>query len=142
MEAHFAVGGGLQRGVGQRAHFHEPLVGEIRLEDRAAAVAVADGVGVRLRGVEEFLLAQFLQQRLAAFEAVHARVFAGVLVHRAVLVHDVDLREVVAQAHLEVGRVVRGRDLDRAGAEFRVHRVVGDDRDLALDDRQHQRSGR
>ena len=44
-------------------------------------------------------------------------------------VEDVDQRQVVALADLEVVEVVRGRDLHRAGALLRVGIVVGDDRD-------------
>ncbi len=44
-------------------------------------------------------------------------------------VQDVDQRQVVALADLEVVEVVGGRDLHRARALFRVGVVVGDDRD-------------
>ena len=40
-----------------------------------------------------------------------------------------------ALGDLEVGRVVCGRDLHRAGAERRVDRLVGDDRQLTTEDR-------
>ena len=36
----------------------------------------------------------------------------------------------MAQADLEVGLVVRGRDLERAGAELLVDGGIGDDRNL------------
>ncbi|SKT40394.1 Uncharacterised protein [Mycobacteroides abscessus subsp. abscessus] len=42
------------------------------------------------------------------------------------------------QPDLEVVRVVRGRDLDRTGAEFRIDMVVSDDRDAAVLERVRQ----
>jgi hypothetical protein len=54
----------------------------------------------------------------------------------AVLVHDRDAGQVVPAADLEVVRVVRRGDLDRAGAEFRVHMLVGHDRDPPVRQRQ------
>src|SRR5256885_17101052 len=42
--------------------------------------------------------------------------------------HGAD-RQAVALPDLEVDRVVTGRDLDDAGAELGVHRLVGDDPD-------------
>ena len=54
----------------------------------------------------------------------------------SVLVHDVDLRQVVAQAGLEVIGIVRRRHLHRAGAELRIRQLVGDDRNLPIHQRQ------
>ena len=54
----------------------------------------------------------------------------------AALVHDGQVRQVVALADLEVVRVVRRGHLDRAGAERRVDVLVGDDRDAAAGQRQ------
>ena len=50
--------------------------------------------------------------------------------------HDVDAGQVVPAADLEVGRVVRRRDLHRAGAERGIHGVVGDDGDQPVHERQ------
>ena len=53
-----------------------------------------------------------------------------------VLVHDVDLRQVVALAGFEIVGIVGGRHLHRAGAEFGLRQFVGDDGDLAIHQRQ------
>jgi hypothetical protein len=67
--------------------------------------------------------------RFARVEAVEAAILlGGVVVDLRVEREDLDRREVVAQADLVVVEVVRGRDLDDAGAEFAVDVVVGDDR--------------
>ena len=72
-------------------------------------------------------------------KAIQSLVFAGVFVHCTVVVHDAHDGQVVAQADLEVVGVVRGRDLHRARAEFQIDVVVGDDRDLAPDERENER---
>jgi hypothetical protein len=46
----------------------------------------------------------------------------------AVSVEDVEDREPVAQADLVVDLVMGGGDLERARAELRIHRGIGDDR--------------
>ena len=51
-------------------------------------------------------------------------------------IEDVDLFKVVAPAEFEVVEVVGRRDLDRAAAELLVDIFVGDDRDLAVHQRQ------
>ncbi len=53
-----------------------------------------------------------------------------------VLVHHVDLRQVVAFAGLEIVGIVRRRHLHRAGAELRLRQFVGDDGNLAVHQRQ------
>ena len=64
---------------------------------------------------------------------------AGVFVHVRGAVEDRDLFEAVTLAQIEVHRVVRGRDFQRAGAEFAIDRGVGDDRYLAAHQRQAKR---
>jgi hypothetical protein len=54
----------------------------------------------------------------------------------AALVHDHHAGQLVPPADLEVVRVVRRGDLDRAGAELRVHVRVGDHRDAPAGQRQ------
>jgi hypothetical protein len=53
---------------------------------------------------------------------------AGLSGHPPVLADHRDWREAVAAADFEVVEVVRGRDLQRPGAELRLDVIVGDDR--------------
>ena len=60
-------------------------------------------------------------------------------VTRALRIEDIDRPRalgLVPLADLEIVEVVRGRDLDRAGALFRIGIFVGDDRDQTPDQRQ------
>jgi len=81
-------------------------------------------------------LAQVFEHTLARGMAAQPGVRAGVLVHVSVLVHDVDLRQVVPQAGLEVVGIVGRRYLHGASAEFRIRQLVGDDWNLAIQQRQ------
>ena len=94
------------------------------------------GNRVILLAHQKALLAQIFQHALARFITAQARIRAGVLVHVRVLVHDVDLRQVVPQAGLEIVGIVRRRHLHRAGAELGIRQLVGDDRNLPVHQRQ------
>ena len=74
--------------------------------------------------------------RLARREAVEAAIArpARSSFSRASGVEDVDHRQAVALADLEVVEVVRRGDLHRAGALLRVGVLVGDDRDQPVGD--------
>ena len=77
--------------------------------------------------------------RCASRDGEAREALAGRGGHAAVLADHADLGQAVAAADLEVVRVVAGRDLQRAGAELGLDVVVGDDRQLAPDERQDRR---
>ncbi len=109
-------------------------------------------VGVRLDPLDEAEALQPLDDALARGEAVDLVKLLGELpgafrqVAQIVLVVDeiettfpvdhADAGEAVAIADLEIVEVVRRRDLDRARALLRIGIIVGDDFDLAADQRQ------
>ena len=108
--------------------FQEPLLAQVRLDRHVAALAVAHVVHVILGLQQQALLGQFFDHRLARLHAVQAvEILARLLGHRAVGADDDRQRQLVAQRHLVIVRVVGGRDFDAAGAELRVDEVVGDD---------------
>ena len=71
----------------------------------------------------------------SCLEPVKTGVPRATLVDRRVIAHHVDRGEAVTLADLEVGRVVGRRDLDSAGAEGPVDRLVGDDRHVPVHER-------
>ena len=73
--------------------------------------------------------------RAARLKAVLPLIFAGVLVHYALVVDDLYLFEIVALADKEVVGIVRRGDLDAAGAELGVDHVVLNDGDDASHER-------
>ena len=119
-------------GLGQRLHFHEPLRGDTRLDFGLAAIADADGVRDIFDALEQAERFEIGDDAGARFEAVEPGVLSGSRAHVRVVGHHVNFGEVVAPADLEVVRIVRGRDLDDAGAEFAVHVGVRDHGNFAV----------
>ena len=147
-------------------HLHEPLVGQVRLDCLAAAVAarhlqlVRFGFHEQARGFE---VGKHELARLVAVEAVVLRrngadctsapdsgfhCFSRVGCDRAVInrfgitddlcfrCKNIDQRQLVAQPDLVVVEIVRRRDLDHAGTELAVDIIVGDHRDQPAGQRQ------
>src|SRR5271154_2455426 len=139
MEGRVAFAHRLDRAIGHRAHAQEPLLGEHRLDDGVASRTYADRMFVRLDLFEESRRFQVPDDLLARVLARHPAIGAAVVVDVPSTVQNRNLLEAVALAELEVDRIVRGRDLQRAGAEFTIDRGVGDDFYLALDQRQSKR---
>ena len=133
------AGDGVDGGLCERLHADEPLLGDDGLHRALAAVAVPDVVAVRLDLHEGAAGFEVFDDAFAGGEAIHPLVFARFPVHRAVVVHHADDFQIVAKPHFEVVGVVRGRDLDRARAEFHVDVIVGDDRDLPPHEGQDER---
>ena len=141
------------RRFGQRFGVDVPLIGEIGLEHGAGTIAVRHDVRRRFDLVDEPVLFQPLDNSLARREAIeavqgerrgkvgrwrHAIEKRGVVleVELPFDVEDVDERQLMAAADLEIVEIVRRRDLHRAGAFFRIGIVVADDRNAPADKRQ------
>ena len=138
-EADLAVFHDIHRRFRKRLHFHEPLRRNARLDDCTAAITGADVVLDRLNLDEVAARIEILHDLLSRLQCRHARVFASVFVDDAAVVHDVDDRQLVAQADLKVVRVVRRRDLHNAGAEILLDIRIRDNRDFPIDERQDHR---
>src|SRR5581483_6416117 len=114
-------------------HAAPPLRRDERLDARVAALARADGMAVALALLELIVLAQPRDDALVhlvlrqAFEALRRYAPVGAD-HR-------QRGQPVVAADLEVGRVVPGRDLERARAELDVDALVCDHRYVPFDDR-------
>ena len=78
---------------------------------------------------------QILYHSLAGLVAVHAEVLARNIDGR-VIVHDVDLWQIVAFPILEVVRIMSWCDLHTAGTELFVYILICDHRDLTVGQRQ------
>ena len=106
-----------------------------------AAVAARHLQRVRLDLLEQSGRLEVGDDALARLEAVEAAIGGRRrVVQRRVGGEDVDQRQAVALADLEVVEVVRGRDLHAAAAECGVDVLVGDDRDRAIGQRQADRA--
>ena len=136
VERHLAGVDGIERRPLELIDSDEPLLGKPGLKRSVATIAMHNGVVEILNVIEQAVLLKPCDNGLTALIAVHARELAVALDDHRMLVKDIDLRQVVSLTHSIVVGVVRGSDLDEAGTEARVHVVIGEDGDLAVDDRQ------
>ena len=124
-------------GRGELVHAHEPLQRDERLDPRARAVRERHGVRVGLARAEQAARVERRPRRARGPPpppARRSRRPPSVMRPSSPMTRE--LGQPVAAADLEVVRVVPGRDLQRAGAEVGLDVVVGDDRQLAPDERQ------
>ena len=112
-------------GCGEGLHFNEPLVRGERLNGSSAAIARTYVMSVGLGLYEISLAFKICNKRTAAGISVHTLVLTCVCVHSSVVVHNLDLLEVVSLTYEEVVGIVSGGDLyaTRTKADFNV--VVG-----------------
>ena len=137
MEADVPRAHDLHRRLRQLGHVAEPLERDQGLDAPAGTVRVRDVVGVRLLGRDHVLRAERGHHRVARLVDVQAgEALPRRLGHPPVLADHRDLLEPVAAPDLEVVGVVAGGDLEAAGAELRVHVLVGDHRQATTDQRQ------
>jgi hypothetical protein len=107
----------------------KPLFAQAGLDRDIRPLAESDVVlvGLLLRQETEFLEA--LDRLHASLEAVESgKTLPREVIERAIGIHDVDDGKVVPQADLVVGFVMGGSDLQHAGAELKVDRIVTNDR--------------
>src|SRR5581483_5028686 len=98
MPAHLARVARGESAVAHLVHAQPPLLAEERLDDRVAAVAVADVLRVRLLFDQEPFLLQVLDHELASIDAAQAVVARARDVHASVGMHAVDELQLVAQS--------------------------------------------
>ena len=122
-------------GLASALGVHVPLVGQIRARrttpERSPCGTAWRVVSILSQQAQRLEIGDHLLARLEAVEAAIG-LPARSSFSCAVGVEDVDQRQVVALADLEVVEVVRRRDLHRAGALLRIGIFVGDDRDRAV----------
>ena len=115
------------------AHRNEPLIGEHWFHDLTGAFAHRHHALVRHRFFQKALRSEVFEHHLAAFKAIESDVlFRAVLVDLGVERKDRDQRNVVTQRAGVVVKVMRAGDLDAAGAEIAIHKIICDDRDFAI----------
>ena len=127
--------------LGLAGEIHVPLVGQIRLDHGAGAIPARHHQPVRLDRFQQSLGLEVGDDARARIEAVETLIRGRCrFVDAGIDGEDVDQRQVVPAADGMVVEVVRGGDLDAAGAECGVDVVVGDDRDQSAGQRQQDLS--
>ncbi len=112
------------------------MFGKTRLNNRSAAVALAEGERVIFFRNQKSLLLQIRQHSLACFITIESRIRARILIHVGMLVHHINLRQVVPLSRLEIIRIMRRRYFYRTRAELRLRQIIGDDWNFPLHQRQ------
>ncbi len=134
--SHLDLGDG---GPGERCDFDVPLIGEIRLEHRAAAIAARNHEPVFLDPLDEAGALQLRDDDGARIEAVKAaEAMRHVVIEGRARREDVELGKSVPKANLIVVEIVRRCDFDAAGTEFRIDVGIGNDADRAPGKRQQE----
>ena len=87
---------------------------------------------------EKTKLLQILNHCLSCLVAIHAIVLASRAVDRCIVMHDTDLRQVVATTNLEIVRVMCRGDLYASGTELLVYIGVSDNRNLTVGQRKFE----
>ena len=125
--------------LGQRFDLDPPLQRQPGFDRFAAALGVSDAVQVGpLLGDDSVLLGQRLAHFDAGLEPVQAVEFGSGVGDSALGVHDRRHRQLMAHADLEVVGIVCRCDFDCARAELGIDVCVGDDDELAVDERVRQ----
>ena len=113
--------------------FQKPLLAQARLDRHIGAFAVADVVRVRLFLFQRAEFGDLFHGHLARLETVEAaQIRARCVVHLAVRRDNFNRRELVPRADFKVRFVMRGRHFQNAGAKFKIHMLVADDRNQLL----------
>ena len=128
----YAVRGSLQ----QRLHLHEPLGGNQGFNGFAAALAVTYGVRAVFYFHQQPQFVQIFYDILTAFIPFLSFIASRLFGHNTVFIDDNDGFQVLPQAHLIVVGVMGRGDLHRAGTEFRINIVIGDNGNYPVHDRQ------
>ena len=134
-----ALAHGRDRRFRQRLDIDKPLRRQVWLDDRLAAIAATHRELMRLGFFEKALFLQFRDDQFPRFETIFAAItfdpFAALAaiqersgVDARVGVEDTDLIQAETVADVEIVKIVSGRDLQRAGAEFAIDQWVGDER--------------
>ena len=116
-------------------HPYEPLLLNHRLHRRMAAVMGTHIMRMLNYLYQVSLLLQILNHYLSCFITFHSCVLAAIFIDGGIVIHHIDLRKVMALAHLEVVRVMSRRNLNRACTKFLVYIIIRYDRNLPV----HQR---
>ena len=131
IELDFVLHHRLQSDLRQVFHLQEPLHGKLRFDGHVGAFGEAHLVGIVFHFLQQSCFFQVDADLPAHVETVHAHVHPGSLANRAVVVEDVDGRQVVFLAQHIVVHVVCRCHLQATRSELDVHIVVFDDGDTA-----------
>ena len=133
-----AVFNAVHSSLNQRLHLNEPLGGNLGFNSMTAALAVAYSMGMLFNLNQIAVSLQVGNNRLTAFLTGHAFVFACFFSHNAVQADNNDARQVVADTHLIVVRIMGRSNFYSTGTKLGINIAVGDNRNNSVGSRQTQ----
>ena len=116
------------------AHLEEPLQREARFDDRIGiALRVAHLIIIVLYPFHQSGRFQVGGNLFAAFEAVHTHKNLRLFGQTAVVIDNIDYREIVSETDFVVVNIVSRSHLEATGTEVHLHIVIFDDRYFLID---------
>ena len=119
-------------------HLYKPLWFDHRLYGCTAAVMCSNTVIVGNYFYQKSKFFQICNHCLTCFIAIHTCVFTAKFVDCCIIIHDVDLFQIVTASNLKVVRVMGRCDLYTSCSEFFVYIFIGDHRNLSVCERKLQ----
>ena len=119
-------------------HLYKPLWFDHWLYRCAAAVMGSNAVIVRNYFYQKSKCIQICYHCLTRFITIHTGVFSTKFVDGCIIIHDVDLFQIVTTSNLEIVRVMSRRDLYTSCSEFFVYIFISDHRNLSVCQRKFQ----
>ena len=113
-------------------HLHEPLLFDHRLYGSAAAVMSSYIMNMVYHFYQQSLCIKISYHSFSCLITIHAVIFAARAVDGGIIMHDIDLSQVMTSSYLEIVRVMSRRDLYAAGSELFVYIRVSDHRDFSV----------
>ena len=136
-ELQVAVLDRFDRRLGKLIHLNEPLLFDQWLNSCMAAVMCTYIMRMWNHFNQKSLLLQFFYHNLTRFVTVHTCVFTAVFIDRTIIIHDVDLWQIVTLTNLKIVRVVCRCNLNRTCSKFFIYIVICYNRNLFVNQRQN-----
>ncbi len=110
--------------VRQGPYRDKPLLGGGGLNHGGAAVALTHSMVIVFDLVKKTHLIQILDDLLTAGKTIHTSILASLIIHDAVVIHDLNSFQIMAQTDLVVVPVMGRRDLEGTGSELPLDMMI------------------
>ena len=116
----------------QFLHLYKPLLLDQRLYRRPTAVMGSYVMGMRLYFYQIALFFQVFYNGFSGFITLHACILAATFIDSGIVIHDIDLFQIMPLSNLKVIGVMGRCDLHRAGSKFFIYIKVCHNRNFPV----------
>mmetsp|Transcript_10635 Transcript_10635/g.15182 ORF Transcript_10635/g.15182 Transcript_10635/m.15182 type:complete len:204 (-) Transcript_10635:677-1288(-) len=109
--------------------FDKPLTADKRLDNLTTTLGSRNALSVGINFDSELSSFHIRPKLLSTFKSIQTNVISGINIHRAILVHDIDNREVELLSDGIVIWVVPGCDFERSSTELHIDVLISNDWD-------------